>query len=347
MKDHENLMNQRRRWINSSLFAFLYVWKNYYFNAMDSKHNFFRKYITLNISMILAMISTINSYIAPSIYFFVLYASIYQLGFPKADIVAAIVCLLYLLVFLTGVAGALTGKQWSKNAHYVSAALTFFTVLLLGLVIYNIIFIYIRISTFSLDPGQSNYLTIMIILVLLGINLGCFLIILLVHLCSHPAEVWSIIVNTPSYTAFTGAYSQTMVINAFCNVDDVSWGTKGSTASGVSKFLVNKVYFVSTWYFLFLFRLFINSILTFVFIYVDIISRKNDPTRPDLILLAIAVYGSAVICIKTIFAVYHQLKWLFFERCCKCCLDVKDNENRIRFMDKYWTTVFKIWLEKK
>ena len=30
MKTHEDLMKQRRRWINSSLFAFLYVWKNYF-----------------------------------------------------------------------------------------------------------------------------------------------------------------------------------------------------------------------------------------------------------------------------------------------------------------------------
>ena len=33
MKTHMDLMKQRRRWINSSLFAFLYVFKNYYFNA--------------------------------------------------------------------------------------------------------------------------------------------------------------------------------------------------------------------------------------------------------------------------------------------------------------------------
>jgi cellulose synthase/poly-beta-1,6-N-acetylglucosamine synthase-like glycosyltransferase len=39
-----------------------------------------------------------------------------------------------------------------------------------------------------------------------------------------------------SYTAYTGAYAQTMVIHAFCNVDDVSWGTKGSAGSGVNKF---------------------------------------------------------------------------------------------------------------
>lgn len=34
MKTHEDLMKQRRRWINSSMFAFLYVLRNYYFNAM-------------------------------------------------------------------------------------------------------------------------------------------------------------------------------------------------------------------------------------------------------------------------------------------------------------------------
>ena len=48
--------------------------------------------------------------------------------------------------------------------------------------------------------------------------------------------------------AFQAAYSQTMVIHAFCNIDDVSWGTKGSTgAAGEKKYNVEKVFFVSSW----------------------------------------------------------------------------------------------------
>lgn len=244
MKDHENLMNQRRRWINSSLFAFMYVFKNYYFNAMDSRHNFFRKYITLNISMFLALVSTFNSYITPSIYFFVLYATVCQLGFPKSDIAAAVVCLVYTLIFFSAVAGALTGRQWSKNAHVISVVLSIFTFLLLGLVIYNILFVYIKVTSGKFDPTN---ITLMIILILSGINIGSFILILFVHLFSHPKQVWRIIADTSSYLAYTGAYSQTMVIHAFCNVDDVSWGTKGSAGTGVNKYMVSKVFFVSTW----------------------------------------------------------------------------------------------------
>lgn len=149
----------------------------------------------------------------------------------------------------------------------------------------------------------------MSILILSCINIGSFIILLLVHLISHPREVLSIILNTPSYTAYTGAYSQTMVIHAFCNVDDVSWGTKGSSSSGLNKYQNDKVYFVSTW-------ILTNAVLTFIFLYVDIISRQNDPNRPDIILIAIAIYGSAIIAIKTLLALYHHMKWLIFEKCC-------------------------------
>ena len=34
MKTHQNLMIQRRRWDNSSLFSFIYVFKNYFFQAL-------------------------------------------------------------------------------------------------------------------------------------------------------------------------------------------------------------------------------------------------------------------------------------------------------------------------
>lgn len=83
---------------------------------MDSNHSFTEKYICLNLSMVIALISTFNSYITPSLFFFVLYATIYQLPFYYSHIVAAVVCLLYSFVFLAAVAGSLTGKQWTKRA---------------------------------------------------------------------------------------------------------------------------------------------------------------------------------------------------------------------------------------
>lgn len=78
MKSHEQLMIQRRRWINSSYFAFMYVFRNYYYNAMESSHNFMRKYILLGISMILALLSFVNGYLIPAFYCFALYTTIVQ-----------------------------------------------------------------------------------------------------------------------------------------------------------------------------------------------------------------------------------------------------------------------------
>lgn len=112
MKDHKTLLGQRRRWINSSLFAFLYVWKNYYFNVLESEHNCIRRYITINISMIFAGLSFINSYFTPSLYFFVLYITIAQID-TSSELcagMATLVSALYCFVILAAVGGSLIGK---------------------------------------------------------------------------------------------------------------------------------------------------------------------------------------------------------------------------------------------
>jgi cellulose synthase/poly-beta-1,6-N-acetylglucosamine synthase-like glycosyltransferase len=125
-------------------------------------------------------------------------------------------------------------------------ALVTFT--MIGLVLYNIIIIYLGIGQGGVDTKSFNQMSI---LVMCGVNMGGYLFIILIHVFTHPKLVWRLFVDTFSYWFYQGAYSQTMVAHAFCNVDDVSWGTKGSTAQhGGKHYESDKVFFVSAWYFL-------------------------------------------------------------------------------------------------
>lgn len=94
------------------------MFKNYYFNAMESYHGFWDKYINLNLSMVLALLSFVTSYLTPSIYFYILFSTIYQIN-PNdvaTVIVAKVVAIAYVMVYLIAVAGGLTGSVWSKHA---------------------------------------------------------------------------------------------------------------------------------------------------------------------------------------------------------------------------------------
>jgi len=97
------------------------------------------------------------------------------------------------------------------------------------------------------------------------INIGSTILIILMHFFTHPKFVIKLLWDSISYMSYQGAYSQTMVIYGMCNIDDVSWGTKGATGSGgQSRFFNNKVFFVSSW-------LFYNCILSYLLIYFDIV----------------------------------------------------------------------------
>lgn len=116
----------------------------------------------------------------------------------------------------------------------------------LCLVTYNIINIYLGLSSTGVD--WTNF-TQMSVVVMLGINVAGYLAIILVHLPTHKYHVWRLFCDIFSYWYYQGAYSQTLVAHAFCNVDDVSWGTKGSTSKhGEKGYDTDKVFFVSNWY---------------------------------------------------------------------------------------------------
>ena len=99
---------------------------------------------------------------------------------------------------------------------------------MLGLVSYNIIVIYLDIGGQSVSSWFSSFTTASIV-IMIGINLIGYFLLIFAHVFTHPKQVCRLLLDTFSYWYYQGAYMQTMVAHAFCNVDDVSWGTKGST----------------------------------------------------------------------------------------------------------------------
>lgn len=96
--------------------------------------------------MIIALFSFIFAYISPALYFFVLYATIYQLNFPGAPWVAKVVAMLFVVTFIVAIAGSLRGKKWAKNSYIVSIIFAIFNVIILFTVFYNSIVIYLKLT---------------------------------------------------------------------------------------------------------------------------------------------------------------------------------------------------------
>jgi chitin synthase len=106
------------------------------------------------------------------------------------------------------------------------------------------------------------------------------------HLFTHPIEVWTYLKGWLSYVSYQGVYTHTMVIFSFCNVDDVSWGTKGATDnSGEKKFATKKMYFVSRW-------LFWNTLLCFILFLLEFILHQDAFITNFYVLLVLALYST-------------------------------------------------------
>ena len=73
-----DLLIQRRRWINSSYFAFDYVYKNYDFEVRESAHTFWDRNILFPFLMLFSKLSIIATYFGPAVFFFALFTSTHE-----------------------------------------------------------------------------------------------------------------------------------------------------------------------------------------------------------------------------------------------------------------------------
>jgi hypothetical protein len=111
---------------------------------MDTTHNCLRRFILLPLSMLLANLSFINTYFTPSFFFFILYTTIVQsINASWINYVAEFTCLLYVVTLFVCIGGSLIGDMWTKYAGKATYIFTLFTFLLMGLVIWNVIGVYL------------------------------------------------------------------------------------------------------------------------------------------------------------------------------------------------------------
>jgi hypothetical protein len=103
-----------------------------------------RKYILLTFSMFLALLSFVNGYLIPAFYLFALYTTIVQSGSSYViQYAAEVLTLIYVFMIILSVTWSLFGTEWTKSAHYISYIFSFYTILLLALVIYNVTGVYL------------------------------------------------------------------------------------------------------------------------------------------------------------------------------------------------------------
>ncbi|WRT66006.1 uncharacterized protein IL334_002957 [Kwoniella shivajii] len=221
------LVSQRRRWLNGSFFAAIHSIVHFGY-LYRSSHSFTRKLflhvelVYQTLSMIFAWFALGNFYIA----FFVLTSSLNSLG-TAWKYVNTPLHYLYIALLLWCFLLALGNRPAGSRVGYTSSMVGF--ALITIYMLFAAIYLAVRgIQTITADGSISaddifgNTIFRNIVVSLLA-TYGLYIISSLLAL-----EPWHMITSFLQYLLLAPSYTNVLNVYAFCNVHDVSWGTKGS-----------------------------------------------------------------------------------------------------------------------
>ncbi|EAR90454.2 chitin synthase (macronuclear) [Tetrahymena thermophila SB210] len=152
---------------------------------------------------------------------------------------------------------------------------------------------------FTLPKWMRDYIIIILIF-----NMGLILLILFFHTIFQPKILWLFVKSYFSYILYSPVYQIYLTIFSFCNLDDVTWGTKGLQNSTQNQtFLTDKVRYVKYWVFL-------NSSLIIAFLCASLIPLDKTP----YVIIGIGIYGSLYNSVRIIGGSINYIKYFVFDK---------------------------------
>ncbi|CCH58907.1 hypothetical protein TBLA_0B00640 [Henningerozyma blattae CBS 6284] len=221
---------QRRRWLNGSFFASIYSFAHFY-KIWTSGHNIIRKFI-LNIEFLYLLFNTIMSWFSLSSFFLVfriLTLSIALSYHSAFNILSVIFLWLYgVCVFSTFVL-SLGNKPKNTESFYVITCVIF--AVLMVYLIFCSIFMTVKSFEEIVNEGNITFTKLMSTKTFRDIAISMmstyvlYVISSLIYL-----QPWHMLTSFMQYILLSPSYINVLNIYAFCNVHDISWGTKGAVA---------------------------------------------------------------------------------------------------------------------
>ncbi|OMH84486.1 Chitin synthase 1 [Zancudomyces culisetae] len=232
------LISQRRRWLNGSFFAMFYAIAHWY-RVLNSSHHifqhflFFIEFLYQVVNMLFSWFSLANFYLA-----FYFLAQNVQLAdkekrykndpfFGGGTVVTEVIRILYIMSLMMIFVLALGNRPQGSKFIY-GFAVTLFALIMIVMT-YTVIFSIVRqIQSTNFNDGAVSLIKdsyFRDIVISTASTYGIYLISSIIYL-----EPWHMVTSLVQYLLWMPSAINILMVYAFCNIHDVSWGTKGDTS---------------------------------------------------------------------------------------------------------------------
>ncbi|ODQ65186.1 family 2 glycosyltransferase, partial [Nadsonia fulvescens var. elongata DSM 6958] len=211
---------QRRRWLNGAFFAAIYSQMHVY-RLLKTDHSYARKFL-LFVEFFYQLINLSFQFLSLANFYIIVYYISGSMQSPIWDIFFYIFQYLCLMVIGSQFVISLGNRpQGAKQLFLISmiifALITTYTTICALYFVLSKIFL-------SHDSENSPLNTPLLSLIISLISTyGLYVLMSIIYL-----DPWHLITSGIQYFLFLPGYICTLQIHAFCNVHDITWGTKGN-----------------------------------------------------------------------------------------------------------------------